>query len=127
MAMVAMICGGILVVLGLGAYFGADRESITALIPTFFGLPLLLLGYLGRAENRRKHALHAATVIALLGLLGSLRGAPQFGRLLAGTEIARPVAAVVQTGMALVCLVFLVLAIRSFVNARRGSAAPPAG
>ncbi|MBD3220566.1 hypothetical protein GF314_04940 [bacterium] len=123
MARTAMIFGVLLILLGLLAYLGTGRDSATALIPAFFGLPLLLLGWLGRAESRRKHALHAAAVLAALGLAGSARGVPQAWQVLAGDEVARPMAAVVQAVMALLCLIFVVLAVRSFVAARRARSA----
>jgi hypothetical protein len=109
----------VLVALGLVAYVASGGASITALIPTFFGLPLAILGFVGKAENRRKHAMHAAAALAVLGFLGSARGVPATMTLATGGEVARPAAAVVQTVMALVCLVFVVLAVRSFVAARR--------
>ena len=117
MARTAMTAGVLLILLGLLAYFGTGRESVTALIPAFFGLPILLLGWLGRAETRRKHALHAASVLAALGLAGSARGLPQAWKLIAGDAVGRPMAAVSQAIMALICLIFLVLAVRSFVAA----------
>ena len=123
MARTAMTFGVLLILLGLIAYLGTGQESVTALIPAFFGVPLLLLGWLARTESRRKHALHAAAVLAALGLAGSVRGLPQAWQLMSGDEVARPVAVVVQAVMALLCLIFVVLAVRSFVAARRARSA----
>jgi uncharacterized membrane protein len=123
MARTAMTFGVLLILLGLIAYLGTGQESVTALIPAFLGVPLLLLGWLGRTESRRKHALHAAAVLAALGLAGSVRGLPQAWQLMSGDEVARPVAVVVQAVMALLCLIFVVLAVRSFVAARRARSA----
>lgn len=119
MAHVTIALGLVLVVLGVGAYAATGGASFTALIPAFFGIPLAILGLLGRNETRLKMTMHLAAVVALLGLLGSLRGVPDLVALLAGNEVARPAAAVVQSLMAAACLAFLVLAIRSFVAARR--------
>ena len=52
--------GILLILLGLGGYFGTDAKSFTALIPAFVGVPLLLLGCLALKDNLRKHAMHAA-------------------------------------------------------------------
>ncbi len=46
MANVTIGLGIVLLALGLGSYFGSGRTSVTALIPAFFGLPLLVLGWL---------------------------------------------------------------------------------
>ncbi|HET7697604.1 MAG TPA: hypothetical protein VFK57_17955 [Vicinamibacterales bacterium] len=109
--------GAVLVVLGLGGYLLTGAASLTALIPAAFGAVLALAGAIARDERRRKHAMHAAVLVALLGFLGSFRGLLQIGALLDGTA-ARPAAVVSQAIMALLTLVYLVIAIRSFVNAR---------
>ncbi len=57
MANVTIGLGIVLLALGLGSYFGTGRTSVTALIPAFFGLPLLALGWLALKENVRKHAM----------------------------------------------------------------------
>ena len=110
--------GAALVVLGLAGYFLTGGVSLTALIPAAFGLLLALAGVLARDEGKRKHAMHAAVVIALLGFLGSMRGVLQIGSLLDGTA-PRPAAVVSQTVMAVLTLGYIVMAVRSFVQARR--------
>jgi hypothetical protein len=110
--------GGALIVLGLAGYFLTGGASLTALIPAAFGLVLALSGLLARDERRRKHAMHAAVVVALLGFLGSIRGLLQIGDVLSGTA-ARPAAIVAQTIMAVLTLGYIVMAVRSFVAARR--------
>jgi len=119
----AILFGLLLILLGLGSYFGTGRASVTALIPAFFGLPLLLTGLLGLRENLRQHAMHAAAVLALLGLLGTASGIPKFAVLLAGGTVERPAAAVVQTLMVVLCAVFVSLCVHSFISARRRRAA----
>jgi hypothetical protein len=119
MPRITVLTGAILIVLGVASYLATGRASVTALIPAFFGLPILILGWLATRVTWRRHAMHAATGLALLGLLGSARGVPATITLLSGSTVERPAAAVAQSVMALVCLVFLVLAVRSFVTARR--------
>ena len=115
----AILFSLLLILLGLGSYFGTGRSSVTALIPAFFGLPLLLTGLLGLRESLLQHAMHAAAVLALLGLLGTISGIPKLVTLLGGGAVERPAAAVVQTLMAVLCAVFLGLCVRSFISARR--------
>ena len=110
--------GVALIILGLSGYFLTGAASPTALIPAGFGLVIALAGLLARDERKRKHAMHAAVVVALLGFLGSLRGLLQIGDLFDGTA-ARPAAIVAQTIMAVLTLGYIVMAVRSFVNARR--------
>ena len=116
---ITIFTGIILTILGAGAYLGTGSQSITALIPSFFGIVILLLGTIARKESIRKHIMHAAVGVALLGFIGSVSGIPKVFSLVGGTELARPAAAITQAIMALICLVYLILAIRSFISARR--------
>jgi hypothetical protein len=116
---VATVLAVVLVALGVGLYLVSGRESVTALIPAFFGVAFGLCAALATTPTRRKHAMHAAAVLALLGVGGSARGIPDAVTLLGGGSVERPAAAWGQVAMMLLCLVFLVLAVRSFVAARR--------
>jgi endonuclease/exonuclease/phosphatase family metal-dependent hydrolase len=110
--------GVALIVLGLAGYGLTGAVSLTALIPAGFGLLVLLAGLLARDERWRMHAMHGAVVVALVGFLGSVRGLLRIGEVFDGTA-ARPAAIVSQAIMALLTLVYVVLAVRSFVLARR--------
>jgi len=121
--LLSLVIGIALIALGLVGYVASGMVSWTALIPSFFGVPLAALGLLGRNERARKHAMHGAAILALLGLLGTARGAVSFGKLVGGMEIERPTAAISQTIMAVLCVIFLVVCVRSFVQARRKPAA----
>jgi uncharacterized membrane protein len=112
---ITIAVGAFLIVLGLIGYFGTGMVSWTALIPALFGLPLTLLGLLALQEGWRKHAMHAAVIIGLVGFLG---GAFSFVRpLLSGGEM-KPMAAVMQALMALTCAAFVGLCVKSFIDAR---------
>jgi len=119
MAKISITFGVILIILGLYSYFGINNESITALIPTFLGIPVLILGFLGLNEKYLKHAMHGAAVLMLLGFGGTVGGLIKFFRMLGGEVFERPSAITIQAIMALICLVFLILAIKSFIDARR--------
>ena len=86
--------GIVLIVLGLGGYFGSDRVSLTALIPAAFGLLLVIFGALARDEKRRKMAMHIAVTVGLLGFLGTVSGLLQLPTLLSGGVVERPAAVV---------------------------------
>lgn len=114
----ATLCGAILIVIGLAGYvvgMMGDRASATALIPAFIGLLLAVLGLVSQAkENLRKHLMHAAVLVALLGFIATA------GRLLSRlSEISLSPAVLSQAATALVCLAFVILSIRSFAAARR--------
>ncbi len=88
---------------------------MTAMIPAAIGIVLILLGAFARmSEGLRKHLMHAAVIVALLGFLASA------GRLVSKiSELSYNAAVVSQVSMALVCLLFVILAIKSFADARR--------
>ncbi len=70
--------GLILIVLGVASYVLTGRTSVTALIPAFFGAVLVVCALVARAsESARKHAMHAAVAVGLIGALAALgRGVP---------------------------------------------------
>ena len=119
MAKFSIVFGIILIILGLVSYFGISSESITALIPAFLGIPVLILGWLAMNEKFRKHAMHGAAVLVLLGFGGTVGGLIKFFRMIGGEVFERPSAITIQAIMAVLCLAFLIFAIKSFIDARR--------
>ena len=119
MAKFSIVFGIILIILGLVSYFGISSESITALIPTFLGIPVLILGWLAMNEKYKKHSMHGAAVLVLLGFGGTVGGLIKFFRMIGGEVFERPSAITIQAIMALLCLIFLIFAIKSFIDARR--------
>jgi hypothetical protein len=113
-----------LVVLGIVGFIGSGAESLTALIPSVIGLVLVGLGFAGQQEDRRALTMHIAVVVALIGFLGSAMGLADLPDLLAGEDLERPWAVAVQSIMAAVLLVYMVLAIKSFLDARKDRANP---
>lgn len=112
--------GRLLTLLGIAGYgYGiyVDNASLTALIPAVFGIILMVLGHLAIAkESLRKHLMHAAVVIGLLGFILPA------GRLMSKfSSLTMSAAVISQAAMALVCLIFVVLAIRSFIAARQSA------
>ncbi|MFN4258356.1 MAG: hypothetical protein ACK4RK_03610 [Gemmataceae bacterium] len=116
MPLYAILFGLLLTGVGAWGYFGSDARSVTALIPAFVGVPLVLLGVLGFMEKLRKHVMHAAAALALLGFLAAA------GRLLANVFTGKEVftfAGGMIALMALLCLIFEGMCIKSFIDARR--------
>jgi hypothetical protein len=142
----ALIFGIVLVLLGLLGYFGApatppeanrenlqapsgDRsgldpgakdaptKSVTALIPAAFGMLLVLCGTLGLIPNLRKHAMHAAAAVALLGVLAAGgRLASGIDKLLEG-DFSRTT--LFLMGMTVICGLYVYLSVQSFRQARK--------
>ena len=71
---IAIYEGSILVLWGIAAYIISDQSSITAMIPSFMGAPLIILGLLSeKMPEIRHHLMHASMVLALLMVLGGGR------------------------------------------------------
>ena len=115
MARITIAVGGVLIVLGLVGYF-PDQGSWTALIPAIVGVLLAILGALALQPQWRKHAMHGAV---LIGLLGFLAAAGRAISVLAGGEIHNPKSFSMLVAMAVVCGVFVGLCVKSFIDARR--------
>lgn len=70
----AIISGLILIIWAFFSYFASGSSSFTALIPSFFGMPLFILGVLSnRDESKRHHYMHASMIFALFSAFGGLR------------------------------------------------------
>ena len=117
MAATTRLVGLILAALGIVSYVGTGRTSITALIPAFFGVVFVILAWVARNEAVRKHVMHAAMVVALLGIGGTAsRLVPG---VLAGTlDFGRP-AVWAQIVTVVLLAWYLGKGIRSFRDARR--------
>jgi len=113
MASTTIVFGILLTLLGLFGY-AMTRTSMTALIPSLFGLLLLILGFLARSESLRKHAMHAAAAVALVGFAGAL-----FPLLRTPPAPRAAMAVFSQVAMVVLTAVFVALCVRSFIAARR--------
>lgn len=107
--------GLILIVLGIASYTMTGRTSITALIPAFFGAAFVVCALVARKETARKHAMHAAVALGLIGAIASLvRAVPA----VVGGNLSRP-AVMAQLAMAALLAVYVALGVQSFIAARK--------
>jgi len=113
---IGIMTGALLILLGLFGYFMGDGASVTALIPAFLGLPLALVAALGLKASLQKHAMHVASVLALLGLLAPL------GRIIPAAikgEFVFNLAGISMILMSLLSGVFFLLCFKFFLDARK--------
>ncbi len=117
MAKITIIFAILLIALGLAGYFGTGSMHPTALIPAWIGAVLAVGGVLSisKSESRRKLFAHVNVTVALLAFIGAaveivrslLKGAPNT------TALTSKIA------LAALLLVYIVLCVRSFIDARR--------
>lgn len=123
MAKVTIVFGVILAVLGAGFYFATGSVHPTSLIPAGFGLVLILSGVLANTEDsgRRMLWMHIAVTVGLLGFL--MTAFMTVKALVTAGPLRRPEATLEQGIMAVICLIFVALCVKSFIAARRSRTA----
>jgi hypothetical protein len=103
-----------LLLLGLGAYLGTGAQSVTALIPAFLGIPVLIFGLVALKTDQTKVPLYLALAFGVVGVVGGAMGLPQLPTMLRGGEVPRPTAAVTQSILFFLSVGFVVLGLRPF-------------
>ncbi|MEM8952675.1 MAG: hypothetical protein AAGD22_00845 [Verrucomicrobiota bacterium] len=117
MKSLTFLTSALLILTGLVGYFGyeligATKKSFTSLIPSFIGILMLV----GALIANKKHALgmHISVTFALLGALAGL------GRLFSGGPPDFSAASTkLISVMTVICVIYTILAVRSFIAARR--------
>jgi fucose 4-O-acetylase-like acetyltransferase len=121
-ARISIFFGALLFILGFVAYVGTGSAHPTALIPIYFGLPLVVFGFLAKSpiESRRKLYMHINVTVGLLGFLGALGKAIQgygHARSLGVDPDMKAIGA--QLIMAALLFIYVMMCVRSFIDARR--------
>lgn len=121
MAKVTIIFGLVLILLGAVCFFGTGSTHPTALIPAYWGIALTICGIVANSpsDKRRMLVMHIAVTVGLLGFLGSGIMAIVETVKAHGGPLAHPAAVESQAAMAVICLIYVVLCVRSFIAARR--------
>ncbi|MBP3191305.1 hypothetical protein [Natronogracilivirga saccharolytica] len=115
------ILGIILILIGIIGYIASGAVSITAMIPAFFGIAFIILGRLAQKEAWRKHVMHIALLVALIGLFGSFSGIFDVISWLGGNQEVNELAAIARALMALLLIGYIALGVKSFIDARKAA------
>jgi hypothetical protein len=124
MTIPTLVIGALLIAVGLYGYLNGHPDATghvgpTALIPAWVGLALCVLGAVAFSAKARKHAMHFAAMVGLLALVGD---GVQLVRTILNTDAVpevRQLKLISMSATFVLCLVFLVLCIRSFIQARK--------
>lgn len=123
MVSLTLVISVALIATGVVAYIATGFASVTALIPAFVGVLLLVCALIARSEKARTPALIVALVLALLGAGGSVMNVMDLGALFAG-EADNPGAVIASTIMLVLLVVLLIAGIRWLVSSRGTSPRP---
>lgn len=121
MPAITIVTGLLLMLVSYYGYFHPEaNRAPTALIPAILGGIFLLLGALAFKASFRKHVMHLAAALGLIGFLGAASRLVK--PIMALTAEGRPpsyVAMFAQMMMAIICAAFVMLCVMSFITARQ--------
>ena len=119
MAKLTIGFGVLLVLVGTGFWLATGKIDMAPLHPAGLGLLLAICGVLANTENAKQRMIwmHVAVTLGLFGFL--ITGTRVVLNLVKGTIAANPLGFDERAVVALVCLIYVVLCVRSFIAARR--------
>jgi len=112
--------GVLLAAVSLGFWIGMGRVETAPLHPAGIGVLLIICGFFATTENPKKRMLwmHIAVTLGLIGFLATgIRAVIQLSK---GTAMSiNPMGFEERVVIALICLIYVALCVRSFIAARR--------
>lgn len=121
MARITIALGVFLVLLAAIGFVATGSAHPTALIPGAAGLLFVLFGALANSPDPKRRMLwmHISVTVALVLFVATLKADLDVIRLSQGAVLPHPVAVEEKATMSLLCFLYVLLCVRSFVNARR--------
>ncbi len=116
MPIITIIIGVLLSATGILGFISTGSQHPTALIPLVVGTLFEMMGALALKPTMRKHAMHAAAMVGVLGFLAA--GGRLIVAMLKGT-LPSGMALFSLLSMAILCGLFVVLCVNSFIQASR--------
>lgn len=116
MPKVGIFTGLLLVGLGIAGYFIGGRSSLTAFIPAFFAIPLLIVSALSLKPSFLKLGMHLAATLGLLGFIAPL--GMVIPKLIKGS-LEWKLSTYSMLAMSVICGIFVALCVKSFIDVRK--------
>ena len=114
---ITIIYGIFLVVWGFVVTIFSDSQSITSLIPSIFGLAIIILSFFAKKfPNRKKLFMH---IVVLIGFIVFLGGLDLIRGLILGNIFVNLWASSSKFMMMISGLLFIILCIKSFIFNRK--------
>jgi hypothetical protein len=121
MAKLTIAFGTILILLGIIGYVATGSEHPTALIPSVLGLFFIFFGVMANSDDSKKRMLwmHISVTVALVAFLSMITSDIDVVRISRGATVPYPAAVEEKAAMSLLCLLYVLFCVRSFISARR--------
>jgi hypothetical protein len=119
MTTLTIIFGSLLNLVGLIGFLSTGATHPTALIPCALGLLLIIAALVGRNPSLHMHAMHAAVLVALIGLSATLSAFLQLPLILQKVAGEKTPAILSKSATALLCGLFILRSIQWFIQARQ--------
>lgn len=109
-----------LIITGIVGFVVTGKEHFTALIPSFIGTLLLVLGILAFSPKLRKHVMHGAATVAVIGFIATAGALGDLPKFLSGdlSELPKPAASISKLITNLLMVHFIVICVISFIEVR---------
>jgi hypothetical protein len=120
MAKMTIGFGVLLILVAVIGFVSTGSTHPTALIPAIFGVLFIIFGLLANTPDAKKRMLwmHVSVTVGLIGFLSTIMADVQAIKMSHGTVYSHPAAVLEKAGMSLLCLIYVLFCIRSFINAR---------
>ncbi|MDE3104574.1 MAG: hypothetical protein KGK08_05300 [Acidobacteriota bacterium] len=121
MSKLTQALGALLILIAVFSFMATGHTHPTALIPGIFGLLFVLFGAKASSPEAktRKLWMHIAVTLGLLGFLSTLPAVVDLIRMLRGVAFPHPIAVEEKASLSILCGIYVVLCVRSFIAARR--------
>ena len=114
---ITILYGIFLIVWGVAVTIFSDSQSITSLIPTIFGLTIIILSFFAKKfTNKKKLFMH---IVVLIGFIIFLGGLDLIRGLIQGNIFVNLWASLSKFMMMISGLSFIILCIKSFIFNRK--------
>jgi hypothetical protein len=121
MAKLTIAFGILLILLGIVGFVATGSVHPTSLIPSVLGLFFVLFGVMANSDDSKKRMLwmHISVTVALLVFLGTIPADINVIQLSRGAFFAHPASVEEKAALSLLCLIYVLFCVRSFISARR--------
>ena len=128
MSRLTIALGVLLILIALAGFLATGSSHPTSLIPAGIGILFCIFGALAGSPDPKKRMLwmHISVTVALLMFLGTIPADINVLQLSRGATFPHPIAIEEKAAMSVICLLYVLFCVRSFIEARRNRTAAAA-